>query len=160
MPELKQYPEAGCHLQRFCGDTIEFRLTGSEPLKGRAFICTNVGNAAIHRDEIILQAERRLNPIGQDWNNIPMQRVDEYTFRVRLALSEVGHFECKCGIVDDDSNTTWVKGDNMHLNVMAAAYCSSDTVYCAFVRQFGPNKARAASALPPGGKRRTRECLN
>ena len=150
MPELKQYPEAGCHLQRFCGDTIEFRLTGSEPLKGRAFICTNVGNAAIHRDEIILQAERRLNPIGQDWNNIPMQRVDEYTFHVRLALSEVGHFECKCGIVDDDSNTTWVKGDNMHLNVMSAAYCSSNTVYCAFVRQFGPNKARPASALPSG----------
>ena len=93
MPELMQYPEAGSHLQRFCGDTIEFVLTGSKPLVGRAFLCRNIGNAAIHRGEIILQAECRLNPIGQDWNNIPMQRVDEFSFRVRLALSEVGHFE-------------------------------------------------------------------
>jgi len=150
MPELMQYPEAGSHLQRFCGDTLEFVLTGSEPLKGRAFLCTNVGNAAIHRDEVILHAERRLNPIGQDWNNIPMQRADEFTFRVRLALCEVGHFECKCGIVDEDGNMTWVRGDNLHLNVISAAFCASNTVYCAFVRQFGPNKTRPASALPPG----------
>jgi len=150
MPELTQYPEAGIHLQRFCGDFIEFTLTGSEPLPGRAFLCTNIGNAAIHRDEIIRRTERRLNPIGQDWNNIPMQRVDEYSFRVRLALAEVGHFECKCGIVDDDSNTTWVKGDNVHLNVISSAYCASNTIYCAFVRQFGSNKGRSASALPPG----------
>ncbi len=150
MPELKQYPEAGCHLQRFCGDTIEFTLAGSEPLTGRAFLCTNIGNAATHRDEIIQQTERRLNPIGQDWNNIPMQRVDEYTFRVRLALAEVGHFECKCGVLDEDGNTTWVKGDNMHLNVISAAFCSSNTVYCAFVRQFGPNKGRPGSVLPDG----------
>ena len=86
MPELTQYPEAGKHLQRFCGDTIEFELTSSEPVTGRAFLCTNVGNAAIHRDEIIRHTEQRLNQIGQDWNNIPMQRVDEFTFRVRLAL--------------------------------------------------------------------------
>ncbi len=150
MPELTQRPEAGTHLQRFCGDNIEFVLTGSEPLKGKAFLCTNIGNAAIHRDEIIFRTERRLNPIGQDWNNIPMQRTDEFSFRVRLALSEVGHFECKCGIVDDDGNTTWVRGDNMHLNVISAAYCASNTVYCAFVRQFGANKTRPASALPPG----------
>ena len=101
MPELKQYPETGSHLLRFCGDTIEFLLSGSEPLTGRAFLCTNIGNAAIQRDETILRTERHLNPIGQDWNNIPMQRVDEYSFRVRLALTEVGHFECKCGIVDE-----------------------------------------------------------
>lgn len=150
MPELIQYPEAGAHLKRFCGDVIEFTLTGSEPITGRAFLCTNIGNAAIHRDEVILRTERRMNPIGQDWRNIPMQRVDEYTFRVQLALAEVGHFECKCGIVDDDSNTTWVKGHNVHLNVSSAAYCASNTVYCAFVRQFGENKDRPASALPPG----------
>ena len=150
MPELTQYPEAGSHLLRFCGDTIEFVLTGSEPLAGRAFLCTNIGNAAIHRDEIILHAERRLNPIGQDWNNIPMQRVDEFSFRVRMALSEVGHFECKCGIVDDDMNITWVRGDNIHLNVISSAFCASNTVYCAFVRQFGENKDRAESVLPSG----------
>ena len=156
MIELTQFPEAGKHLQRFCGDTIEFVLTGSEPLNGRAFLCTNVGNAVIHRDEIILQTEQRLNPIGQDWNNIPMQRTDEYSFRVRLALSEVGHFECKCGIMGDDGNTTWVKGDNLHLNVISAAYCASNTVYCAFVRQFGANRTRPASVLPPGV---TEECI-
>ena len=150
MPELTQYPETGKHLQRFCGDTIEFELTSSEPVTGRAFLCTNVGNAAIHRDEIIRRTEQRLNQIGQDWNNIPMQRTDEYSFRVRLALSEVGHFECKCGIVDDDGNTTWVKGDNLHLNVISADYCASNTVYCAFVRQFGANKTRSGSALPDG----------
>ena len=150
MPELTQYPETGKHLQRFCGDTIEFVLTGSEPVTGRAFLCTNLGNAAIRRDEIIRQTEQRLTPIGQDWNNIPMQRTDEFSFRVRLALSEVGHFECKCGIVDEDGNTAWAKGDNVHLNVISAAYCASNTVYCAFVRQFGANKTHPASVLPPG----------
>lgn len=148
--ELIQFPEPGRHILKCCGDTITFRLTANGPISGRAFISTNIGTPAIQRQEIILQAERRMSPIGQDWNSLPMQQVNDFTFEITLGLSDEGHFEAKCGIINEDGLTEWVNGRNIHLNVMPAAYCSCNTVYCVFVRQFCDEMTRAHSCLPEG----------
>ena len=146
-----QYPEPGKRLLRYCGDTIEIRLRSDTKLTGMAFLSTNIGSAAILRNEIIERAESRIPSGGQDWANIPMIREDEFTFSICLALNEEGHFECKaCLVPDEDSEPVWVRGDNVHINVAPAAYCCANSIYCAFVRQYGMNISRSASALPSG----------
>ena len=52
--KIKQFPETGKHLIRYTGDTMEFQvqLTG-RIVPGKAFLCTNLGNAALRRAEII-----------------------------------------------------------------------------------------------------------
>lgn len=151
MPELIQNPTPGKHRLFYCGDVLEVHLSADTPLQGRAFLCTNIGNAAIQRSEIIARTEEGITPGGQDWRNIPMRRIDERSFLIRLALTEEGHFECKCCFVRDmDSEPQWVAGDNLHINVSPAPYCCSNTVYCAFVRQFGMNRDKLHSSLPEG----------
>lgn len=148
---IQQFPETGKHLLRYCGDTLEIRLRCDSAVTGAAFLSTNIGHAALSRAEIIDQTESRLAPSGQDWTNVPMQRLDEFTFSIQLALNEVGHFECKaCLVQDDDSVPLWVPGDNLHVNVISSFYCCSNSIYCAFVRQFGMNKNREFSVLPEG----------
>ena len=153
MQLFKQYPEPGRHLVRCAGDTIEFRIAGTCSLAGgHAFLSTNIGNSAIRRAEIIEEVENRITAGGADWADVPMERIDDYTFAVRLALTEPGHFECKCSFVPDDgsSEPVWAQGHNVHVNVEPPAYCCSNSIYCAFVRQFGSNKNKPFSTLPDG----------
>ena len=153
MFSFQQYPEPGRHLLRYSGDVIEFKVTGKNlPLTGgKAFLSTNIGNAATRRNEIVEEVEERITAGGADWTDIPMERVDDYTFVLRLALTEPGHYECKCSYVPEEgAEPYWAEGDNIHLNVEPAAYCCQNSVYCAFVRQFGPNKEKPFSTLPDG----------
>ncbi len=146
-----QSPEGGQHLLRYAGDTIEFilRVPGGQP--GKAFLCTNIGSAASRRAEIIEEVESRITAGGRDWADLPMRQADASTYRISLALTEPGHFEAKCSFVPaDGSETVWADGRNIHLNVEPAAYCCADSVYCAFVRQFGENKAKPVSTFPDG----------
>ena len=149
--ELTQFPEPGKHLLRCCGDTFEIRLQSNKPVRGQAFLSTNIGNALLQRQETMEWVENRIPPSGQDWANLPMQRIDEYTFKIRLALAEEGHFEAKaCVLSEDESEPLWVRGENLHINVEPAAYTAANSIYCAFVRQFGINKNREFSELPRG----------
>ena len=150
MSVLKQTPLPGRHLLFYCGDLVEFRLESDQPIEGDVFLRTNLGNAAYHRKEIIEHVESGINPGFQDWCNLPMKRIDEFTFTIRLMLTEEGHFEGKCFVRQKDEEPVWAEGENVHLNVEPATYCCSNGVYCAFVRQFGENKYKAFSSLPDG----------
>jgi len=80
-------------------------------------------------------------PLGRDWFDIPMHRVDERTFRITVAFDEIGHFEAKCFFLKKDvRNPIWPKGSNCAINVEPADTCCFNTLYNAFIRQFGPNK--------------------
>ncbi len=138
---MRQTPESGRHLLFFRGDTISFTLELESPLKGRAFVRTNIGNAQTQRDEIIRSVESDIPPDGLDWQDIPMTTDDNKNFRISIALAEVGHFEAKCFFFSEESEETlWCRGDNVHINVDPANYCSANSIYCAFIRQFGVNK--------------------
>ena len=81
-----------------------------------------------------------------DWHDLPMERKDEKTFAITIGLAEVGHFEGKCFFFPEEtSEAVWCEGDNVHINVEPAVYCAGNSIYCAFVRQFGINKNRKIS---------------
>ena len=125
----------------YCGDTMAFTLSLAEPIQGNAWIRTNLGYAAITRKERIRQVDLEETPLGRDWFDTPMVRINQQQFRVTLPICEVGHFEAKCFFLPDGrSRPLWPAGANVSINVEPAYTCRANIIYNAFVRQFGPNK--------------------
>ncbi len=140
---MKQFPGTGRHLLFFRGDVAFFSLTVDPKMKGKAFLRTNLGKASIQRQEIALHCEKDIVRRGDNWHDIEMVRIDDSTFSLSLALTEVGHFEAKCFFFHEKNNEPlWMEGDNTHINIEPAEYCCANSIYCAFVRQFGLNKRK------------------
>jgi predicted glycogen debranching enzyme len=138
---LRQEPVPDKRLLLSRGDTVSFQLHLSRPMKGRAWLRSNIGHAATTRREIIRQAERNETPPGRDWYDRPMLPEGDTGFRLEVPLQQVGHFEAKCYFLEDGSRTpSWPQGKNTVLNVEPATSCAANIIYNAFVRQFGPNK--------------------
>ncbi len=143
-----QTPDPGTHLLLYAGDVLVFTLQ-TELSGGKAFLRTNLGNGAVRRAETISMVEAGVASPGQDWHDIPMQPVGNGRFQLHLALLETGHFEAKAFYLSENADHTfWPDGPNVHVNVGPAGFCCANSIYCAFIRQFGPNKAKTASALP------------
>jgi predicted glycogen debranching enzyme len=139
---LIQQPAPGTRTVRFCGDTLAFSLTVPSGLKGSAWIRTNIGHAAVTRREIIRNVHFQETPLGRDWFDTPMPRVAENRFEVNLALCEVGHFEAKCFFLEEAQiSPVWPAGPNTCVNVQSSESYCANTIYNAFVRQFGANKS-------------------
>ena len=136
-----QDPAPGTRILMFRGDTRSFTLSLAHPQEGTAWLRTNIGHAKISRDEIIREVHNDEPPLGRDWFDIPMSRVDDRKFMIILPLCEVGHFEAKCFFLSEgEAGPVWPEGSNVVINVEPADTCCSNIIYNAFVRQFGPNK--------------------
>lgn len=146
MPVLTQIPVPDKHQLFFRGDVIEFTLELDVSTEGRAFVRTNLENVGVHRREVLAHVCDKEPMLGQDWHDVPMLRVDERRFSIKIALTQVGHFEAKCLFIPEGTNEpAWPRGGNTHINVEPAEYCCANSVYCAFVRQFGSNKNKSSS---------------
>ncbi|MFP4582000.1 MAG: amylo-alpha-1,6-glucosidase [Desulfococcaceae bacterium] len=152
-PELRQIPEPGRRLVRFRGDTVAFTLIQRRPAPGRAWLRTNIGRAAIARREIIDEVDSDAAPLGRDWFDLPMDRTDEDRFSLVLPLAEVGHFQAKALFLPEgERDPLWPEGGNTALNVAPAHTVCGNTIYNAFVRQFGPNKDGGGKPDPVQGE--------
>lgn len=139
---ILQNPAPGTKFLRFRGDTETFTLSLSKKEAGSAWIRTNIGHAKIIRNEIIKKVANKEPHLGRDWFDIPMEQVDEFSFKVVLPLCETGHFEAKCFFIKKGAaGPVWPEGHNITINVEPAHTCSSNIIYNAFVRQFGYNKS-------------------
>lgn len=150
---LRQNPSPGTRITAFHGDVQTFSISLDAPLKGKAWIRTNLGHIGESRREIIDRIERGIPALNRDWYDIPMRRVHDRLFQITLALTETGHAEAKCFFLEDGkSDPEWPEGPNTVLNVGTAHTCCANIIYNAFVRQFGPNKA--GCAVPTEEERR------
>jgi predicted glycogen debranching enzyme len=140
-PSQKPLPDES--LLRFCGDTLSFTLTVPGERKGAAFLRTNIGQGETMRREIIDQVEKGLTPLARDWFDIPMHKAGANLYNVTIPLCEPGHFEAKAYFLPKGSRTpVWPPGENTKINVKPAQCVCANTLYNAFVRQFGPNKEK------------------
>lgn len=142
MVGLTQTPNIGEHRLYFRGDTIIFKLILDKSLKGKAFLRTNIGRASVKREELICRIKDKKPISGQDWYDIPMMKVSDFEYSVHIALVEVGHFEAiSFFLPENESEAVWPGAENVSVNVEPAEYCCANSIYCAFPRQFGPNKS-------------------
>ena len=140
--QIIQDPAPGSRIIRFCGDLQNFTLRLPQSEAGTAWVRTNIGHAKTLREEIIREVEENETPLGRAWFDIPMQRIDDRSFKVTLPLCEVGHFEAKCFFLKKGQvQPTWPPGANTAVNVEAADACCANIIYNAFVRQFGSHIA-------------------
>ncbi len=138
-----QMPAPGSHILLNRGDLIEFSFTLDENVHGRVWLRTNIGNSHILRREIIRHIENDEPLLARGWHDIKMHKTAAGHFSLKLPLTEVGCFDAKAFFIEEGSHVpVWPEGGNTIVKVEPAEYCCSDTVYCAFVRQFGPNRYR------------------
>ncbi len=126
----------------YCGDCVLFTLTLSSRIKGRAWVRTNLGSAAIARKEVIRRVEKNEINLDQAWYDIEMESENDLVFKITLPLHQTGFFQAKCFFTPDKSTTPiWPAGDNCFFSVEPAGTCCANIIYNAFVRQFGRSKS-------------------
>ena len=163
MTDLLQIPAPGAQVLKFAGECLDVALETPPEAKGRAFLRTNLQRAALRRKEIIAATEADEPPLAQDWHDIAMEPDASKPGRyvVRAPLTEVGYFSCKaCFIPEGETTPVWPQGSDTRVKVEPAHTVCANTVYTAFVRQFGkaltedphsPHNRELADALASQG---------
>ena len=131
----------------YAGEVVTLYLESDTPFPpGKAMLRTNLGMAAVRRQEVIAKTERKVRPAGRDWRDLAMKTVSERRRELRVALAETGIFAAKPYFAPaDGGRILWPAGGNLTFKVEAAVNIGANIMYTAFVRQFGPNLDRAAA---------------
>jgi len=160
-------PEAGSKLVLHCGDLITFLLETGSDESGHAYLRTNLGQAHVRREEIVSAVELSRPILHCDWHDLPMRRKSDGVFELRVPLLEVGTFFAKSYFLPDhEKDPKWPSGENVRIKVEPASCAAGNTIYSAFVRQFGqtdPGVGKEAQSfsrlekkgftvIPPSGK--------
>ena len=124
------------------GDALEFRLELGDRQAGKAFLRTNLGRGWLRREEIVLEVEQGMPRRKSDWRDVPMELESPGVFAVRVRLDEVGRFRAKAFFEPEDGGPLiWPAGDDVVVKVEPADTVCANSIYCAFVRQFGETKS-------------------
>ena len=149
MSSITQIPSPGSQVLSCAGDFIDFSIDLGAARRGHAILRTNIGHAATARRETIALNDSGLPILARDWHDLPMEPSSPTRFSIRLPLLEVGVFEAKaCFIPDGSSEPEWPEGGNVSVKVRPARTACANTIYTAFVRQFGPSITRDARTAP------------
>ncbi len=151
MQQLTMSPSPGSRVLRFVGDRLPFSLQWNSgqalPAGWRGMLRTNLGRAAALRREIIHAHTGLLGPAASSWHDIPME-ADATVWHCQLCLAEPGYFKAKAYAVDERGRQHWPDGPDVGVSVHPDAYRSANTIYCAFVRMFGPTRTAKTAESP------------
>ncbi len=141
MSNWHQNPPPGTSRILHSGDTLTITLFSSQSLKGTAWLRTNLGHAREHRREIIAHVEAHAPILARDWHDLPMTpSATPGVFDIRMPIFETGRFEAKAFFLPEGEDApVWPDGENLVIKVEPADTFCANTLYTAFVRQFGPN---------------------
>jgi predicted glycogen debranching enzyme len=135
---MQHFPNPGSFHLKWAGDLFEVTLKLDAPRKGRAVFRTNLGLAHVHRQEIIASTESGEPVLARDWHDVSMRETAPGLFSVRLPLTQVGIFAGKaCFFAQGSKVPEWPAGENLRIKVEPAHTACANTMYTAFVRQFG-----------------------
>ncbi|MGN0827061.1 MAG: glycogen debranching enzyme N-terminal domain-containing protein, partial [Kiritimatiellia bacterium] len=135
-----QNPPAGAYLLHHAADTFRVTLTAPNLPPGRAVFRTNLARAAVNRSEIIRQTEDDTPPLARGWHDLAMTPDAPGHWTLQIPLLEEGIFSGKCCFLPDSGEPPiWPQGDNLTIKVAPAHTARGNSIYAAFIRQFGPD---------------------
>ncbi|MFO7937957.1 MAG: amylo-alpha-1,6-glucosidase [Kiritimatiellia bacterium] len=135
---MEQLPESGSFHLRWVADIFRVTLKLDNPVKGHAVFRTNIGKAHVRRKEIIAAKESGEPILARDWYDVPMAEKEPGIYTLSIPLLEVGIFSGKvCFFADESGVPQWPEGDDITIKVEPAHTACANTMYSAFVRQFG-----------------------
>jgi glycogen debranching enzyme len=136
-------PAPGERLLRFVGDRIHFTLKDRDgrprPKGWCARLRTNLGRAAVLRQEIIDAHAKGAPLAGASWCDLPMRENGD-GWELELPLTDVGFFKAKAYLLDERGWQHWPEGADAGISVHPDDYRTGNTIYCAFSRLFGPTR--------------------
>ena len=151
----------------YAGDFLTVMLHVDESFSGKAFIRNNINQSDIREEDVIAAVEENKVNHDRGWHDLEMKRISKTEFEIRIPLLKIGHFSYKPWLLADEQQF-WPPYENSEINVEPPDYRSGNTVYCAFVRQFGSNKNKKTTekdsktvesldkdgytVIPPSGK--------
>jgi len=141
MSNWHQNPPPGTRRILHSGDTLTITLFSSPPREGNAWLRTNLIHGRRPRREIIDHIEKHAPILARDWHDLPMTpSATPGVFEIRMPIFETGRFEAKAFFLPAGEDTPiWPDGDNLVIKIEPADTFCANTLYTAFVRQFGPN---------------------
>jgi starch synthase (maltosyl-transferring) len=150
MATFSMFPATGEKCLRFVGDRLRFALRADAtlPTGWTARLRTDLGRAATLRSQIIHSHFRKLPLAGAQWHDVPMQADGEGGWFLELAMAEVGYFRAKAYAIDPQGKQYWPHGADVGVTVHPDRYRTGNTIYCAFVRQFGENRTLSSTDWP------------
>jgi len=135
---MQQLPGPDSFHLKWVGDIFNVILRMDQPIKGRAVFRCNLGQAALRRAEIIAATQSGDPVLARDWHDVPMLQRAPGEFVLRVPLLEVGLFAGKaCFFAEGSSIPQWPQGENLTIKVEPAHTACANSMYSAFVRQFG-----------------------
>lgn len=146
MQPWTQYPQPGENITCCCGDILTITLVApADAPTGHAYLRTNLQAAHVQRTEIINHVEQHTPLLAGDWHDLPMhadtQSQESRSYTIRIPIYEPGVFEAKAFFLPENSDTPcWPDGPNLQIKTEPATTYAANTIYTAFVRQFGHNQ--------------------
>jgi predicted glycogen debranching enzyme len=141
MSNWHQNPPPGTRRILHSGDALTITLFSTPARAGSAWLRTNLGHGRQHRREIIAHVEAHAPILARDWHDLPMTpAATPGVFEIRMPIFETGRFEAKAFFLPEGEDTpVWPDGENLVIKVEPADTFCANSLYTAFVRQFGPN---------------------
>lgn len=151
-PTLVMDPAPGAHVLRFVGDRVVVRLRRADglplPAGWQGRLRTTIGRVAAARAAIVARRGGSEPFAGSAWRDIRLRREDDATWIADLPLTEIGWFRAKAFAIDTDGHQHWPDGHDLGIAVHPDETRTGNTIYCAFVRQFGATRTQASTADP------------
>jgi starch synthase (maltosyl-transferring) len=172
---IEFWPGGFQHRLQYSVFSIRIRVHGrrtGEPAAFRVIVRTNLNQARRIRRQIIDMVEKGQS-YSTDFYDIPAHfDAERGEYVVEVLLCEVGYFEFKVRVESSRRSEGWVRwadGANVGVSVCPVDYGRDNAIYCAFIRQYVPDKhkeslrdeplektisqleSQGAYVLPPGG---------
>jgi len=147
-------PDSNINILQYSVLRVRIRLGRRDSDMGGSFqvvIRTNINQAQRVRRQIIDQVEKGQS-YSTDYYDLPtIYNPFSDEFYADVLVYEVGFFEFKVRVESTRPDEPWVKwmpGPNVGISVTPVEYGRDNSVYCAFIRQFGENKNQASLKNP------------
>ena len=141
-------PVPGARILRFVGDKIRFSIRDQANTAAKmgcqGFLRTNIGRAAMRRQEIIYSHALGAAFAGESWRDVPMKKNGD-EWEIEFPLAETGYFKAKPYLLDSNRWQHWPDGPDAGISVHPNFARSANTIYCAFTRLFGATRAMAST---------------
>ncbi len=149
-PALVMDPPPGERLLRFVGDRVTIRLRradgGPLPSGWQGRLRTTIGRVSAARAEIVARHGGSEPFAGSAWRDVRLRREDDSTWLADLPVTEIGWFRAKAFAIDTEGHQHWPDGHDLGIAVHPDETRTANTIYCAFVRQFGATRTQAFTA--------------
>ena len=144
--KIEYFPQSNRNMIQFSVLRIKIFVHTDPSLKRDDYnvvVRTNLNQAGPIRSQFIDLVETGRSTSTDYYDIVADYDPAENSFNCNVLLSDVGFFQFKVRVESSDKQKPWVKwadGENVGISVTPLSYARDNSIYCAFLRNFGYDK--------------------